>query len=133
MHYISTRGGPSAGFGDVLLGGPAADGGLYLPDAWPRIGAAELRSFATQPYAEVAFRVMRPFVAGEFSDAEFRADVDTAYASFSHKDVVPLVEIGPDRFLLELFHGPTLAFDAHDSCDGDFALHLAGCARFRRL
>jgi len=119
MHYISTRGGPSAGFGDVLLGGPAADGGLYLPDAWPRIGAAELRSFATLPYAEVAFRVMRPFVAGEFSDAEFRADVDAAYAGFSHKDVVPLVELGPDRFLLELFHGPTLAFK-------DVAMQLLG-------
>ncbi len=119
MRYISTRGGPSAGFGDVLLGGPAADGGLYLPDAWPRIGASEWRSFATLPYAEVAFRVMRPFVAGEFDDAEFRADVDAAYAGFSHKDVVPLVELGPDRFLLELFHGPTLAFK-------DVAMQLLG-------
>jgi len=119
MRYISTRGGPSAGFGDVLLGGPASDGGLYLPDAWPRIGAAELRSFATLPYAEVAFRVMRPFVAGEFDDAEFRADVDAAYATFSDKDVVPLVELGADRFLLELFHGPTLAFK-------DVAMQLLG-------
>jgi threonine synthase len=91
MRYISTRGGASAEFGDVLLGGPAPDGGLYLPDAWPQIGASELRSFATMPYAEVAFRVMRPFVAGEFDDAEFRADVDAAYATFSHKDVVPVV------------------------------------------
>ena len=119
MRYISTRGGPSAGFGDVLLGGPASDGGLYLPDVWPRIGASELRSFATLPYAEVAFRVMRPFVAGEFDDAEFRADVDAAYATFSHKDVVPLVELGADRFLLELFHGPTLAFK-------DVAMQLLG-------
>jgi len=119
MRYISTRGGQSAEFGDVLLGGPAADGGLYLPDAWPRIGAAELKSFATLPYAEVAFRVMRPFVAGAFDDAEFRADVDAAYATFTHKDVVPLVPLGPDRFLLELFHGPTLAFK-------DLAMQLLG-------
>lgn len=119
MRYVSTRGGPSAEFGDVLLGGPAADGGLYLPDAWPQIGASELRSFATLPYAEVAFRVMRPFVAGAFDDAEFRADVDAAYATFSHKDVVPLVTLGADRFLLELFHGPTFAFK-------DVAMQLLG-------
>ena len=119
MRYISTRGGPSAEFGDVLLGGPASDGGLYLPDAWPQIGASEIRSFATLPYAEVAFRVMRPFVAGEFDDREFRADVDAAYATFSHKDVVPLVALGPDRFLLELFHGPTFAFK-------DVAMQLLG-------
>ena len=119
MRYISTRGGQSAEFGDVLLGGPAADGGLYLPDTWPRIDASTLKSFAKLPYAEVAFRVMRPFVAGEFDDAEFRADVDAAYATFTHKDVVPLVELGTDRFLLELFHGPTLAFK-------DVAMQLLG-------
>ncbi len=119
MRYISTRGGQSAEFGDVLLGGPASDGGLYLPDSWPRIDASELKSFATFPYAEVAFRVMRPFVEGAFDDAEFRADVDAAYATFTHKDVVPLVALGPDRFLLELFHGPTLAFK-------DVAMQLLG-------
>jgi threonine synthase len=119
MRYISTRGGSSAEFGDVLLGGPAADGGLYLPEAWPRIGEREMTSFARLPYAEVAFRVMRPFVAGAFDDAEFRADVDAAYATFSHKDVVPLVKLDPDRFLLELFHGPTFAFK-------DVAMQLLG-------
>src|SRR5215213_7418278 len=98
MRYISTRGGHSAGFGDVLLGGPAPDGGLYLPDAWPRISPNELARFAAQPYAEVAFRIMRPFVEGAFDDDEFRADVDAAYASFSHRDVVPLASLGPDRF-----------------------------------
>src|SRR5262245_5247553 len=70
MRYISTRGGASAEFGDVLLGGPAADGGLYLPDAWPRFHESEIATFGGQPYAEVAFRVMRPFVAGAFDDAE---------------------------------------------------------------
>ena len=119
MRYISTRGGASAEFGDVLLGGPAADGGLYLPDAWPRFDEREIAAFKGQPYAEVAFRVMRPFVVGTFDDAEFHADVDAAYATFVHKDVVPLVEIGPDRFLLELFHGPTFAFK-------DVAMQLLG-------
>jgi threonine synthase len=113
-------------FGDVLLGGPAPDGGLYLPDVWPRIGERELGTFATLPYAEVAFRVMRPFVAGVFSDDEFRADVDAAYATFSHKDVVPLVELWPDRFLLELFHGPTFAFK-------DVAMQLLGRLLARAL
>jgi threonine synthase len=119
MRYISTRGGASAEFGDVLLGGPASDGGLYLPDAWPRFGEREIGAFTGLPYAEVAFRVMRPFVAGAFDDAEFRADVDAAYATFAHKDVVPLVELAPDRFLLELFHGPTFAFK-------DVAMQLLG-------
>ena len=119
MRYISTRGGASAEFGDVLLGGPAVDGGLYLPDAWPRIGEREIAAFSKLPYAEVAFRVMRPFVARTFDDAEFRADIDAAYATFSHKDVAPVVGLGPDRFLLELFHGPTFAFK-------DVAMQLLG-------
>jgi threonine synthase len=119
MRYISTRGGASAEFGDVLLGGPAADGGLYLPDAWPRFSEHEIAAFRGQPYADVAFRVMRPFVAGTFDDDEFRADVNAAYATFTDTAVVPLVELGPDRFLLELFHGPTLAFK-------DVAMQLLG-------
>jgi threonine synthase len=119
MRYISTRGGASAEFGDVLLGGPAVDGGLYLPDAWPRIDEREIAAFSKLPYAEVAFRVMRAFVAGTFDDAEFRADIDAAYATFSHKDIVPVVGLGPDRFLLELFHGPTFAFK-------DVAMQLLG-------
>jgi threonine synthase len=119
MRYISTRGGSSAEFGDVLLGGPAADGGLYLPDAWPRVDEREIAAFSKLPYAEVAFRVMRPFVAGAFDDAVFRADIDAAYATFSHKDVVPVVELGSERFLLELFHGPTFAFK-------DVAMQLLG-------
>jgi threonine synthase len=119
MRYISTRGSSSAEFGDVLLGGPAADGGLYLPDTWPHLGDREIAQFAKLPYAEVAFRVMRPFVAGAFDDADFRADIDAAYATFSHKDIVPVVALGPDRYLLELFHGPTFAFK-------DVAMQLLG-------
>jgi threonine synthase len=110
MQYVSTRGGSSAEFADVLLGGPAPDGGLYLPESWPRILPTEIAAFSGLPYGEVAYRVMRPFVGEAFTDAEFRADVAAAYATFSDKGVVPLREIAPNRFLLELFHGPTLAF-----------------------
>ena len=119
MHYVSTRGGAKADFADVLLGGPAPDGGLYLPEAWPRVSRAEIGDFAGRPYAEAAYRIMRPFVGDAFTDAEFRADIDAAYAGFSHNAVAPLVQIAPDRFLLELFHGPTLAFK-------DVAMQLLG-------
>jgi threonine synthase len=120
MRYVSTRGAsPPANFIEVLLGGPAPDGGLYLPQTWPQISQAEIASFASLPYAEVAYRVMRPFLGDAFGDAEFRADIDAAYATFAHKTVAPLVQIAPNRFLLELFHGPTLAFK-------DVAMQLLG-------
>ena len=119
MRYVSTRGGAPAEFGEVLLGGPAPDGGLYLPAQWPQIPHGEITKFASLPYAEVAFLVMRPFIGDAFTEAEFRADVDVAYATFSHKAVAPLREIAPDRYLLELFHGPTLAFK-------DLAMQLLG-------
>ena len=120
MMYVSTRGQSApAKFIDVLLGGPAPDGGLYLPENWPQFSATEIAAFASMPYAEVAYRVMRPFVGDAFTDAEFRADVDAAYATFAHKDVVPLAAIGANRYLLELFHGPTLAFK-------DVAMQLLG-------
>ena len=94
MRYVSTRGGASADFGEVLLGGPAPDGGLYLPESWPQVSTGEIKAFAKAPYADVAYRVMRPFVGETFTDAEFRADIDAAYASFVHKAVAPLAEIG---------------------------------------
>jgi threonine synthase len=126
MRYVSTRGGATAGFADVLLGGPAPDGGLYLPESWPRVLRTDVGAFSGLPYAEVAYRVMRPLVGEAFSDAEFRADVEAAYATFSHKAVAPLREIAPDRFLLELFHGPTLAFK-------DVAMQLLGRLLARAL
>ena len=119
MRYISTRGGASADFGAVLLGGPAPDGGLYLPEQWPQLNDGEIRSFAALPYAEAAYRIMRPFIGNSFTDAEFRADVDGAYAMFTQKSVAPLKEIAAGRYLLELFHGPTLAFK-------DVAMQLLG-------
>ena len=119
MHYVSTRGGAGASFADVLLGGPALDGGLYLPEHWPQFSPSTIGEFAGLPYAEVAFRVMRPFIGDTFSPDEFRADIENAYAGFAHKAVVPLVQLAPDLFLLELFHGPTLAFK-------DLAMQLMG-------
>jgi threonine synthase len=119
MRYASTRGGYEADFIDVLLGGLAPDGGLYLPVSWPEVSSAEIAALADKPYAEIACRLMRPYVGHAFSDEEFRADVEAAYASFETPDVVPLREIAPNRYLLELFHGPTLAFK-------DVAMQLLG-------
>jgi threonine synthase len=115
VRYISTRGNaPAVGLTDVLLGGPAPDGGLYLPETWPQISRLPRR-----PYAHVAFSALRPFVGDAFTDAELRQDVEAAYATFDTPEIAPLVETGPEHFLLELFHGPTLAFK-------DIALQLLG-------
>src|SRR6266699_2616250 len=119
MHYISTRGGTGAEFAEILLGGPAPDGGLYLPDDWPVFRQETIREFAGLPYAEIALRVMWPFIGDAFTKDEFRADVEAAYGGFAHEEIVPLVPIAPDFFLLELFHGPTLAFK-------DVAMQLLG-------
>ena len=119
MHYISTRGGAGAEFADVLLGGPAPDGGLYLPDHWPVFRQETIRELASLSYPEVALRVMWPFIGEAFTKDEFEADVQAAYAGFSHDAVVPLVPLAPDFFMLELFHGPTLAFK-------DVAMQLLG-------
>ncbi|MGD0142792.1 MAG: threonine synthase [Rhizomicrobium sp.] len=111
MRYISTRGKtPPQSFEDILLSGLAADGGLFLPESWPQIGADEIASFAHIPYAAAAFRILSRFAGESFSAAELKADIDAAYASFDVPSIAPLVEIGDNLFLLELFHGPTLAF-----------------------
>ena len=120
MRYVSTRGAsPALGFEDVLLAGPAADGGLYVPESWPQVGAADMRGFSRLPYADVAARVMQPFIAGALGQDEFANIVRETYAKFRHKDVAPLVELAPNLYLLELFYGPTLAFK-------DYALQLVG-------
>ncbi|MEE4235701.1 MAG: threonine synthase [Anderseniella sp.] len=111
MKYISTRGAaPSLGFVDVLLAGLASDGGLYVPAQWPTFTADELRSMRGKPYADVAFTVLKPFVGGEIADQALKAMIDAAYASFAHKAVVPLKQLDANQWLMELFHGPTLAF-----------------------
>jgi len=109
--YVSTRGeAPELGFCDVMLTGLARDGGLYVPVDWPQLSADTIASFFGRPYWEVAVDVIRPFVAGEISDADLGRMANEAYATFRHPAVVPLRQMSPHQFVLELFHGPTLAF-----------------------
>jgi len=116
MQFISTRGmSPPTSFSDVLLAGLAPDGGLYLPQTWPQVSG----NLKGMRYQDAAFRILSEFTRGSFSDAELRQAIDAAYADFDAPDIAPLVEIGPDRYLLELFHGPTLAFK-------DIALQVLG-------
>lgn len=109
--YISTRGeAPKLGFCDVMLAGLARDGGLYVPEVWPQLSPATIAGFFGRPYWEVAVDVIKPFVGGEISDADLGRMAIEAYATFRHPAVAPISQIGPNQFLLELFHGPTLAF-----------------------
>jgi threonine synthase len=111
MQFVSTRGeAPVLGFSDAVLSGLASDGGLYLPESWPQFTAAEISGFAAKPYAEVAFAIISRFVGDEISAAKLKDIIDRSYATFRHPSVAPLVELAPGRFVLELFHGPTLAF-----------------------
>jgi threonine synthase len=120
MRYISTRGkAPALNFEDVLLAGLATDGGLYVPENLPRFTQEEIASWAGLPYHELAFRVMRPFVAGSIPDADFKKILEETYANFSHGAIAPLRQLNGNEWVLELFHGPTLAFK-------DFALQLLG-------
>ena len=120
MRYISTRGqAPSLNFEEVLLAGLAVDGGLYVPENLPRFTQEEIASWASLPYHELAFRVMRPFVAGCVSDADFKQILADTYGVFAHSAVAPLRQLDSNEWVLELFHGPTLAFK-------DFALQLLG-------
>lgn len=120
MKYLSTRGqAPVLDFEQAMLTGLARDGGLYVPESWPRLPADEIAAFAGLRYEEVAFRVMKPFIGDSFGDDEFRAIIERAYGSFDHEARCPIVQIGENDFLLELHHGPTLAFK-------DVAMQLIG-------
>ena len=111
MRYVSTRGeAPTLGFSDALLAGLARDGGLYLPETWPQFSAADIRAMRGLAYPDLAIRLLTPFVGGEIDEATFARIVREAYATFRHQAVCPVVQTGPNSFLLELFHGPTLAF-----------------------
>lgn len=108
---ISTRGNaPRANFSDVLLAGLAPDGGLYLPEFWPQVTAAQTSQFASSNYVDVARQIVTRFAGDSFTADEIAADVSAAYATFDDPRIAPLVELEPDLFLMELFHGPTLAF-----------------------
>ena len=111
MHYLSTRGeAPSPSFAEAMLAGLARDGGLYVPKAWPRLEPETIAGFAGRSYAEVAGAVIRPFVGDSIADADLARMAREAYGSFRHPAVAPLAQLGVNTFMLELFHGPTLAF-----------------------
>jgi threonine synthase len=120
MDYISTRGSaPALDFAGATLAGLASDGGLYVPREWPRFSKAEIAAMAGLPYAELAQRIMQPFVAGSLTPERLLELTTAAYGRFSHAAVTPLKQFDEQNWLLELFHGPTLAFK-------DVALQLLG-------
>ena len=120
MKYISTRGAcPPQNFADVVLTGLASDGGLFVPETVPEIDLEEIESWRGLSYQELAFRVMAPFVAGEIPDDALKIIINEAYSGFRHRAIAPLVQTGHNEWVLELFHGPTLAFK-------DFALQFLG-------
>jgi threonine synthase len=120
MQYVSTRGSaPALDFEGVTLAGLASDGGLYLPAEWPRFTDAQIREMRGLAYPDLAARIMAPFVAGSLTEDELLALCHTVYGDFGHAAVAPLVQLDQQHWLLELFHGPTLAFK-------DVALQLLG-------
>lgn len=111
MLHVSTRGeAPPLGFIDALLTGLARDGGLYMPESWPVLSREAIASFAGRRYADVAKNVIAPLADGEIPAPELGRMVEEAYGSFRHPAVCPLVQVGDNLFVLELFRGPTLAF-----------------------
>lgn len=111
MKYISTRGeAPVLGFSDALLAGLARDGGLYLPQEYPQFTPDQIRALRGKSYVDIALAVLTPFIDGEIPQTDFEQMVREAYGSFRHDAVCPLVQTGSNEFILELFHGPTLAF-----------------------
>ncbi|MBB3060252.1 threonine synthase [Microbulbifer rhizosphaerae] len=120
MKYISTRGrAPSLSFADTVLTGLASDGGLYVPESLPKFSVEEIRGMAGLDYRELAFRIIQPFVGEDLSDEELREIIQRSYKNFRHSAVAPLVQTDTNEWILELFHGPTLAFK-------DFALQFLG-------
>jgi threonine synthase len=120
VRYVSTRGrAPALGFDDVLLAGLAVDGGLYVPEIWPRLAAADLTALRGRSYAEVAATVMAPYVGGSVVAAALPRLTAAAYGRFAHAAVAPLKQLAANAWLMELFHGPTFAFK-------DYALQVVG-------
>ena len=120
MKYISTRGNaPVLTFEEAMLTGLARDGGLYVPESIPKMSSIDIIGLSGLSYEEIALRVIQPFVGDSFSEIELIDSISSAYDSFSHNARAPLVQLGANHYLLELFHGPTLAFK-------DFAMQLIG-------
>ena len=120
MKYQSTRGkAPVLDFADVVLTGLARDGGLYVPESYPQFSKQQWQLLRGKPYQDVVFAVMQPFVGDTIAPDTLKALINDAYAGFHHQAIAPMVQLGHNHFLLELFHGPTLAFK-------DYALQLLG-------
>jgi threonine synthase len=120
MMYISTRGtAPKVDFKTAVLNGLAPDGGLYVPETMPQFTPQQIAALAPLSYADLALEIMAPFAQGSFTRAQLKPMIDAAYSNFRHTAIAPLTQLGPNHFVLELFHGPTLAFK-------DFALQLLG-------
>lgn len=118
--YVSTRGqAPTLRFDEVLLTGLARDGGLYVPESWPKFSKAEIRSFRGLSYSDLAVRVMIPYLGNTISEVTFSKMISDTYAEFGHPAIAPLKQMGSNDWVLELFHGPTLAFK-------DYSLQLIG-------
>tara|TARA_Y100000588_G_scaffold13273_1_gene14299 strand:+ start:443 stop:1840 length:1398 start_codon:yes stop_codon:yes gene_type:complete len=120
VKYISTRGkAPALNFEDVLLTGLAPDGGLYVPETLPQFSREQIAAWSSLSYTDLAFEIVQPFVAGSIPDADLKAIIDDSYRDFRHPAIAPLVQLGHNEWVLELFQGPTLAFK-------DFALQMLG-------
>ncbi len=120
MKYVSTRGdAPSLSFEDAVIAGLASDGGLYVPSEIPQFSAEKIAGFSSLSYEELMFEVISPFVDGDIPDADLKGIIKESYAEFRHADIAPLTKIGRGEYILELFHGPTMAFK-------DFALQFLG-------
>jgi len=120
VKYISTLGqAPAMNFEEVLLAGLASDGGLYVPETLPKFSQDEIASWVGLPYNELAFKIIKPFVDDCVEESDLKKMIDETYAGFNHIAVAPMKELGTNEWILELFHGPTLAFK-------DFALQLLG-------
>lgn len=111
MKYISTRGDAAKlGFCDAVLTGLARDGGLFVPETWPQLSSTKITEMAGKSYSDIAMMVLSPFVDGEIPDSDLRVMIEEAYGDFGHDAVAPLIQSGPNEYILELFHGPTMAF-----------------------
>ncbi len=127
MKYVSTRGqAPILEFEDVILTGLARDGGLYVPQVWPELSAEQIAGFAGKRYEDIALEVMLPYVGDAIERDEFAELIRQAYAGFNHAQITPLVQVGPGAWIMELFHGPTLAFK-------DIAMQIAARLMDRAL
>jgi len=120
LKYISTRGHADAlPFDEVVLTGLARDGGLYVPETWPSFSPSEIRELRRLDYSDLAVRIMMPYVGGAIPEADLSQLVHDTYGNFDHRAVAPLKQMGHNLWLMELFHGPTLAFK-------DYALQFLG-------